>query len=154
MRILPGRKAWVLSLDVLVISDAGNVYDAMFMASQAALWDTKVPRTRAVEYRAQGGLSGGKEGGDMDVDAASQSGFNVRAERAVADFELEDYWDEGEPLAGRDQWPVCISLNLVCSYPLIAARYASDANIRYSCRQCIILMQHLPKRRPHHSVFC
>ncbi|VDB91732.1 unnamed protein product [Peniophora sp. CBMAI 1063] len=113
LRILPGRKAWVLSLDVLVISDAGNVYDAMFMAAQAALWDTKVPRTRAVEYRAQGGLSGGKDGGDMDVDAASQSGFNVRAERAVADFELEDYWDEGDPLAGRDQWPVCVTLNLL-----------------------------------------
>ena len=114
MRILPGQKAWLLSLDVLVISDSGNVYDAMFMAAQAALWDTKVPRTRAAEYRSQGGVSGGKGGGDMDVDAASQSGFNVRAEKAVADFELEDYWDEGEPLSGRDQWPVCVTLNVVC----------------------------------------
>ncbi|KZV65722.1 ribosomal protein S5 domain 2-like protein [Peniophora sp. CONT] len=127
LRILPGRKAWLLSLDLLVVSDSGNVYDALFMAAQAALWDTKVPRTRAVEYRSQGGLSGGKEGGDMDVDAASQSGFNVRAERAVADFELEDYWDEGEPLAGRDQWPVCVALNLLPPMYYLDATSAEEA---------------------------
>ncbi|KAK0202539.1 ribosomal protein S5 domain 2-type protein [Desarmillaria ectypa] len=93
LTILPGKKSWVLHLDVLVLSDAGNLYDALFMAARAALWDTKVPRTRAVEYKAQ-----------------KDSGFDTHT--VPTDFELPDYWDEGEVLAGRDTWPVCITLNI------------------------------------------
>ncbi|PBK99739.1 ribosomal protein S5 domain 2-like protein [Armillaria gallica] len=93
LTILPGKKAWALHLDVLVLSDAGNLYDALFMAARAALCDTKVPRTRGVEYKAR-----------------KDSGFDTRT--APTDFELPDYWDEGEVLAGSDTWPVCITLNL------------------------------------------
>ncbi|EEB88252.1 hypothetical protein MPER_14016, partial [Moniliophthora perniciosa FA553] len=32
---------------------------------------------------------------------------------SAIDFELPDYWDEGEALDGRDRWPVCVSLNLI-----------------------------------------
>jgi len=97
------------------MSDAGNVYDALFMAAYAALWDTKVPRTRPVEYRSSTTGVRGTVGAsrDMDVDTTGDSGFNVRDVQTVTDFELEDYWDEGEPLKGRDSWPVCITLNLV-----------------------------------------
>ena len=49
----------------------------------------------------------------MDVDQGT-SGFDTRdMARTAADFELPDYWDEGEVLQGREKWPVCITLNLV-----------------------------------------
>lgn len=109
--IIPGRKAWLLTLDLMVLSDAGNVYDALFMAARAALWDTHVPRTRAVEYRRDNG-GRAKDGDDMDVDPESRSGLDTRSKASATDFELEDSWDEGPPLGGRDDWPVCITLNL------------------------------------------
>jgi len=109
--IIPGRKAWLLTLDLMVLSDAGNVYDALFMAARAALWDTHVPKTRAVEYRRNNG-GRAKDGDDMDVDPESQSGLDTRSKASATDFELEDSWDEGPLLGGRDAWPVCITLNL------------------------------------------
>jgi hypothetical protein len=109
LSIIPGRKAWLLTLDLMVLSDAGNVYDALFMAARAALWDTHVPKTRAVEYR----RDKGKGGNDMDVDPESQSGLDTRSKASATDFELEDSWDEGPLLGGRDAWPICITLNLV-----------------------------------------
>ncbi|PPQ74322.1 hypothetical protein CVT26_004241, partial [Gymnopilus dilepis] len=48
LTILPSKKSWLLNLDLVVLSDEGNVYDALFLAARAALWDTKVPRTRSV----------------------------------------------------------------------------------------------------------
>ena len=110
--IIPGRKAWLLTLDLMVLSDAGNIYDALFMAARAALWDTRVPRTRAVEYRPDEKDKGGNE--MMDVDPESQSGLDTRRTKAPAtDFELEDSWDEGVALGGRDAWPLSVTLNLV-----------------------------------------
>ena len=50
LSILPRKKSWLLSLDVTILSDEGNAYDVVFMAARAALWDTKVPRTRGVQY--------------------------------------------------------------------------------------------------------
>ncbi|KAF7343382.1 RNase-PH domain-containing protein [Mycena venus] len=118
--ILAGKKSWLLNLDCVVLADAGNTHDALFMAARAALWDCKVPRTRAVEYKAPGAKAQREgESGEMDVDVdagAQQSGFDTRsiAARAV-DFELPDYWDEGEVLGGRDKWPVCVTLNVATS---------------------------------------
>ncbi|KAF8882276.1 hypothetical protein BD779DRAFT_1612494 [Infundibulicybe gibba] len=66
----------------------------------AALWDTKVPRTRRVEYRTRKGGSSGVKW------------FDTRKITNATDFELSDYWDEGEILDGRDRWPVCVTLNL------------------------------------------
>lgn len=42
-----------------------------------------------------------------------ESGLDTRQSTQAADFELADYWSEGEVLNGRDCWPVCITLNLV-----------------------------------------
>jgi exosome complex component RRP42 len=120
LEILPRKKSWLLNLDIVVLSDSGNIYDALFMAARAALWDTKVPRTRSVEYKARKGgfgaaAGGGKAGGsgDMDLDEETPSGFDTRHITNATDFELPDYWDEGEVLDGRDKWPVCITLNVV-----------------------------------------
>lgn len=88
------------------------------MAARAALWDTKVPRTRSVEYKARksrsttaSAIEGGS--GNMDIDEDTVSGFDTRQVQTATDFELPDYWDEGEILDGRQHWPVCITLNLV-----------------------------------------
>ncbi|KAF8720784.1 hypothetical protein AX14_010771 [Amanita brunnescens Koide BX004] len=43
----------------------------------------------------------------------TDSGFNTRRMPKATDFELRDYWDEGELLDGRERWPVCVTLNLV-----------------------------------------
>lgn len=111
--ILRGKKSWLLNLDIVVLSDRGNVYDALFMAARAALWDTKVPRTKSVEYKARNGpaiVSGSAgESGDIDL----ESSFDTRQIQNATDFELPDYWDEGEILGGRDRWPICVTMNLV-----------------------------------------
>ena len=114
LTIIPGRRAWLLHLDAVVLTDSGNVVDALFMAARAALWDTKVPRTRPVAYQAPASKTAAKENQDsMDVDEGT-SGFDTRdMGRTAADFELPDYWDEGEVLQGRERWPVCVTLNLV-----------------------------------------
>ncbi|KAA1470948.1 ribosomal protein S5 domain 2-like protein [Dentipellis sp. KUC8613] len=125
LSILRGKKSWLLALDLVVLSDSGNIYDALFMAARAALWDTKVPRTRSVEYRANGSRPAG--GNDMDVDQEKQSGLDTRQVKTATDFELEDYWDEGEPLGGRDKWPVCITLNLLPPLSYLDASLQEEA---------------------------
>ena len=120
LTILRNVKSWLLNLDLIILADSGNTYDAVFMAARAALWDTKVPRTRSVEYKARKSRSatittstieGGS--GNMDIDEDTISGFDTRQVQTSTDFELPDYWDEGEVLDGRQHWPVCITLNLV-----------------------------------------
>ena len=115
LTIIPRKKSWLLNLDAVILSDAGNTVDALFMAARAALWDTKVPRTRSVEYRAPESSKQPRKDvqGAMDVDETT-SGFDTRdVARTAADFELPDYWDEGEVLYGRERWPICVTLNLV-----------------------------------------
>ena len=102
----------MLSLDVTVLADAGNAYDVMFMAARAALWDTKVPRTRGVQYTSRKGAAA-TTNMDVDEDGAAPSGFDTRRIPTATDFELPDYWDEGEVLQGRESWPVCVTLNIV-----------------------------------------
>jgi 3' exoribonuclease family, domain 1 len=107
--ILPGKKAWLLNIDCIVLADTGNIYDALFLAVRAALCDTHVPVTRPVEYKTpqrDGGVGDG-----MD-----ESGLDTRQSVQAADFELADYWSEGEALDGRDRWPVCVTMNLVRFY--------------------------------------
>src|SRR5258706_13341491 len=51
LSILHGKKSWLLNLDAVILSDTGNIYDVMCMACRAALFDTRIPRTRAVAYQ-------------------------------------------------------------------------------------------------------
>lgn len=41
--VIPGRKAWLLGLDAVVLSDDGAVLDALSIAAKAALADTVLP---------------------------------------------------------------------------------------------------------------
>ncbi|ETW76516.1 hypothetical protein HETIRDRAFT_455057 [Heterobasidion irregulare TC 32-1] len=143
--ILHAKKAWLLVLDFVVLSDCGNVYDALFVAARAALWDTKVPRTRSVEYRAGGRLPGAIGSADMDVDEEKQSGFDMRQAHAATDFELEDYWDEGEPLDGRDGWPVCITLNLLPPVHLLDATLQEEAAVP---QKLLLVYSFMPNSTP------
>lgn len=104
LAILPHKKAWLLNLDCIVLADAGNVYDTLFLTARAALWDTRVPLTRVIEYNTHQRLG---------EDGMRESGLDTRQSSQAADFELTDYWSEGEVLDERDLWPVCITLNLV-----------------------------------------
>jgi exosome complex component RRP42 len=119
--IIPGKKAWCLNLDLVVLADEGNVIDVLFLAARSALWDTKVPRTRSIEYKARnqssklGTNAGASTSTDVDMDQDTTSGFDTRQlQLGAVDFELEDYWDEGVPLDGREAWPVGVTMNLVC----------------------------------------
>lgn len=117
--IVPGKTAWVLRLDAIVFSDAGNVVDCLLLACRAALWDTRVPRTKGVQYRVSGTQSQPDRDDDaMDTDMRQERGrptslLGTRETSSVADFELTDYWDDGEVLDARDAWPVCVTLNML-----------------------------------------
>lgn len=116
LTILPGKKSWLLHLDLLVLSENGNIYDALFLAASAALRDTRVPKTRSIEYKTQG--RGGSRAidrmlGDDTKEQEQPSGFDTMAIKKATDFELIDYWDEGESLDCGSSWPVCVTLNLV-----------------------------------------
>ncbi|KAG6813841.1 hypothetical protein H0H92_006785 [Tricholoma furcatifolium] len=125
--ILKAKKSWLLNLDVLILSDAGNILDAIFMASRAALSDTRVPRTRGVEYKAR--KSADREKGGMEVDQEPQSGFDTRVIPKATDFELPDYWDEGEVLDGRERWPIAVTLNLESNTHFLDATAQEEAAV-------------------------
>ncbi|KIK87385.1 hypothetical protein PAXRUDRAFT_831849 [Paxillus rubicundulus Ve08.2h10] len=144
--IVPGKKAWAARLDAVVFADGGNLVDCLMLACRAALWDTKVPRTRAIEYRAPGEKdAGGKaQGKGMDVDAQGEkegrSALEPTAMSRATDFELIDYWDEGEALEGRDTWPVCVTLNVVCSEHALHRRDTARRSLRliaHACNVCV-----------------
>ncbi|THH09945.1 hypothetical protein EW145_g1657 [Phellinidium pouzarii] len=119
LTILPSKKSWLLHLDLLILSDNGNIYDTLFLAAAAALRDTRVPRTRSIEYKARRG--GGQSAVDrlvvedvqMGDDGAQNSGLDTRALNKATDFDLTDYWDEGDPLICTGSWPICVTLNLI-----------------------------------------
>ncbi|SGZ23824.1 BQ5605_C023g09642 [Microbotryum silenes-dioicae] len=51
--IIPHSKTWSLKLDLLILSSqGGNIIDLVLVAARSALATTRLPRTRAVEYRA------------------------------------------------------------------------------------------------------
>ncbi|EIW52788.1 ribosomal protein S5 domain 2-like protein [Trametes versicolor FP-101664 SS1] len=134
LTIIPRKKSWLLNLDAVILADAGNAVDALFMAARAALWDTKVPRTRAVEYNAPEASQVARDSaGAMDVDnreaIPAVSGFDTREMvRTAADFELPDYWDEGEVLQGQEKWPVCVTLNLLPPTHFLDATQPEEAS--------------------------
>ncbi|KAI0764152.1 ribosomal protein S5 domain 2-like protein [Trametes elegans] len=134
LTIIPRKKSWLLNLDAVVLADAGNIVDALFMVARAALWDTKVPRTRPVEYHApEESKTIRDSAGAMDIDQReaipTASGFDtLEMVRTAADFELPDYWDEGEVLHGRERWPVCVTLNVLPPTQFLDATLAEEAS--------------------------
>ena len=81
----------------------------MFTACRAALYDTRIPKTRAVAYHSA------RASTRPDVETADnfKAALRTRRQNRAADFELADAWDEGLALTDRDKWPICITLNVV-----------------------------------------
>ncbi|PVG00904.1 ribosomal protein S5 domain 2-like protein [Serendipita vermifera] len=132
LTILPGRKAWALYLDAVVLSDAGNLYDVLFIACRGALWDTRIPRTRAVEYQATTQPTkntkgtGGGGNGDEEMEDMWKSAVQTKKARRAADFELEDNWDYGYPLSARASCPVAVTLNVLPTTHIVDATQSEE----------------------------
>lgn len=120
------------TIDSLILSStAGNLTDALFLSVRSALSDLRVPRTRNVAYEAtqtatgddilveeksaMAGIKGAAQGGKKSKQRVERGGGKAVA--LGAEFEVEDYWDEGDMLEEkvRDALPVCVTLNVVSS---------------------------------------
>jgi exosome complex component RRP42 len=118
LSILHGKKSWLLNLDAVILSDTGNIYDVLFIACRAALFDTRVPRTRAVAYQTTTMATKTSDRIDVEMEMGDdnfKAALRSRKQGRAADFELEDTWDAGVPLTEREKWPICITLNVVSS---------------------------------------
>ncbi|KAL5635470.1 hypothetical protein ACGC1H_004308 [Rhizoctonia solani] len=110
--IVPGHKSWLVHIDSLVISDDGNLVDVLWMAIRGALWDLRIPRTNPVSFRARDSDKAAR-GGDAFGGAVKSKYQSTGGRSGAGEFELPDYWDDGESLNGRDSLPVCITYNLL-----------------------------------------
>ena len=108
--ILPQRKAWKLTLDTIILSaDGGNLFDIVTLAVRVALEDLKIPKVKPVGYVPSASVNNegeGSQGIDSLLKSANNKSKNLQ-------FELESYWDEGEPLEEKDKLPLSVTLNLV-----------------------------------------
>lgn len=112
LTIVPNKKSWLVNIDALVLADCGNIFDAILIAVRGALWDLRIPRTRGIEFEAR----------DTKDEAGNQDSMKalLKQRRKVttgAEFDLEDYWDEGEHLKIRNTLPIGMTLNLVRPTP-------------------------------------
>ncbi|ELU44925.1 3' exoribonuclease family domain-containing protein [Rhizoctonia solani AG-1 IA] len=110
--IVPGYKSWLIHVDSLVISDAGNLVDVLWMAIRGALWDLRIPRTNPVSFRTRDSDKAIR-GGDAFSSAVKSKYQSAGGKSGAGDFDLPDYWDDGEPLNNRDSLPVSITYNLL-----------------------------------------
>ncbi|KAF9421040.1 Exosome complex component RRP42 [Entomortierella beljakovae] len=91
--IIPGQQCWVLFVDALVMDYGGNLMDAIFMGARAAIYDTKIPKTQVQDL------------GDGQFE-----------------FEVLDDVEDTDVVEGREDMPVCVTLNK------IGARHIVDAS--------------------------
>lgn len=112
---LRGATFWNLSIDVTVRSMAGgNLYDAIWTAVYAALYRTRIPRTREVAYVPPQSTSNREQAADFDKEDVGIKSLKGQAAKGRAiDFELVDTWDEGLPLEGREDMGVGLTLGIV-----------------------------------------
>ena len=114
LTIVSEKKRWHVHVEAVVICDAGNLLDCLVVASRAALWDLRIPRTRPLRYESQTK----EDTTDMEMDegrldALGSAVKGAKKPQHAIDFELEDYWDDGQPLHDREALPVCVTLNVV-----------------------------------------
>jgi len=94
----------------------------MFTACRAALYDTRIPKTRAVAYQS----TKMSNPTDVEMEDGFKAALRTRKQSRAADFELEDTWDEGVPLTDRDKWPICVTLNVVSPTMALCLSIHSD----------------------------
>ncbi|KAF9564002.1 Exosome complex component RRP42 [Mortierella alpina] len=91
--IIPGQQCWILYVDALVLDYGGNLMDAIFMGTRAAIYDTRIPKTEVQDL------------GDGQFE-----------------FEVLDDAEDTEEVEGREDMPLCVTLNK------IGARHIVDAS--------------------------
>ncbi|KAG0356175.1 Exosome complex component RRP42 [Podila minutissima] len=91
--IIPGQQCWILYVDALVLDYGGNLMDAIFMGTRAAIFDTRIPKTEVQDL------------GDGQFE-----------------FEVLDDAEDTDIVDGREEMPICITLNK------IGARHIVDAS--------------------------
>jgi exosome complex component RRP42 len=113
LAILPGHRAWQLSLDLTIFAaDGGNLLDLAACAARCALVNLRIPRTRPVGLTGANRKAGAMTDGMASLLKPGAAG-RAKGKMRVVDFELESYWDNGAPLKGAEDLPVSVTLNLV-----------------------------------------
>lgn len=111
--VVPSSKYWKLHLDVYVMSwSGGNVLDAVFAAVYSALWDTRLPSTQilATDTTQEDTNVGEDDPAGIKYITRGHANAPGHAESHAVDFALASEWDDGVPLHGRDDMPVCVSV--------------------------------------------
>ncbi|SPO20134.1 related to exosome complex exonuclease [Ustilago trichophora] len=148
--IIANAKHWTIYIDLLVNSlSGGNLFDAAFAAIFAAFYDTRVPQTRGVAFEApatldesgnavQGAFANAQ--GDLDqmgikgllkkkpkVGGAGPARNGSGPASKVVDFELEHSGEDGAILEGRQDLPLCITVNILPNSYLLDADVDEEA---------------------------
>ncbi|KAF9985795.1 Exosome complex component RRP42 [Modicella reniformis] len=82
--IIPGQQCWILYIDALVMDYGGNLMDAIFMGTRAAIFDTRIPKTEVQDL------------GDGQFE-----------------FEVLDDAEDTDIVEGREDMPICVTLNKI-----------------------------------------
>jgi len=82
--IIPGAQCWIIYVDVLVLDYDGNLLDTIFLATRAALQNTRIPKTE-IQDIGNGQL----------------------------EFEISDDIEDAEKIKGWEDVPVTVTLNKV-----------------------------------------
>lgn len=140
--IIDNAKHWTVYIDLLVNSLAGgNLFDAAFASIFSALYNTRIPTTRGVAFEAPATLDASEGAfsnaqGDLDQmgikgllkkkpknTAPKRKGPAAASNSKVVDFELENNGQDGSLLSGRQDLPLCITVNI------LPESYVLDANV-------------------------
>lgn len=122
----PQAKVWKVYIDLIILSastQSGTLFDVATLATKAALWDLRIPKTRGVAFHSRQAAAPSSSGQQDQVDQMEMLGMKglLRSGKprqdnknaGQVDFELESYWDEGLPLSNRESLPVAVTLHLV-----------------------------------------
>ena len=113
--VVPYARYWVLHLDVYVMSwSDGIVLDAVFAAAFCAMYQARIPGTKILALD----KAAARQDDEVDQDDPAGIKFITRGRKPsssaalddAVDFALENEWDHGRLLAGREDVPVCISI--------------------------------------------
>ncbi|QRW15172.1 3' exoribonuclease family domain-containing protein [Ceratobasidium sp. AG-Ba] len=124
--IVPGHRSWFVHIDSLVISDDGNLFDVIWMSIRGALWDLRIPRP--VSFRARDS-DRVQKGGDVFASAVKTRHQTAGGKTGAGDFEMPDYWDDGEPLLDRESLPVCITYNMLPPIHFLDATISEELSV-------------------------
>ncbi|KAG9081958.1 hypothetical protein FRC07_014363, partial [Ceratobasidium sp. 392] len=126
--IVPGHKSWLVHIDSLVVSDDGNLVDVIWMSIRGALWDLRIPRTNPVSFRARDS-DRTQKGSDAFASVVKTRHQTAGGKTGAGDFELPDYWDDGESLTERESLPVCITYNMLPPMHFLDATISEELSV-------------------------